>query len=180
MPKLTFDITNLSDILKKLDTLENKIEQNVKDELNASALNIQTGAKRLAPVNFGQLRNSIYLKEQNVENGIIYTIGSSASYAPYVEFGTGGKVSIPKGFEELASGFKGKKAGTFKDMLEALTLWVKRKGIGGGKDKSIAYAIAISILKKGMRPQPFLIPAYEAEKPKMIKNILNAIKNVKS
>jgi len=180
MPKLTFDITNLSDILKKLDTLENKIEQNVKDELNASALNIQTGAKRLAPVNFGQLTNSIYLKEQNVENGIIYTIGSSASYAPYVEFGTGGKVSIPKGFEELASGFKGKKAGTFKDMLEALTLWVKRKGIGGGKDKSIAYAIAISILKKGMRPQPFLIPAYEAEKPKMIKNILNAIKNVKS
>ena len=180
MPKLTFDISNLSDVLKKLDTLESKIEQNVKDELNASALNIQTGAKRLAPVNFGQLRNSIYLKEQNVENGIIYTIGSSASYAPYVEFGTGGKVSIPKGFEELASGFKGKKAGTFKDMLEALTLWVKRKGIGGGKDKSIAYAIAISILKKGMRPQPFLIPAYEAEKPKMIKNILNAIKNVKS
>jgi HK97 gp10 family phage protein len=180
MPKLTFDITNLSDILKKLDTLENKIEQNVKDELNASALNIQTGAKRLAPVNFGQLRNSIYLKEQNVENGIIYTIGSNASYAPYVEFGTGGKVSIPAGFEELASGFKGKKAGTFKDMVEALTLWVKRKGIAGGKDKSIAYAIAISILKKGMRPQPFLIPAYEAEKPKMIKNILNAIKNVKS
>ena len=65
-------------------------------------------------------------------------------------------------------------------MVEALTLWVRRKGIGGGKDKSIAYAIAISILRKGMRPQPFLIPAFETEKPKMIKNILNAIKNVKS
>jgi HK97 gp10 family phage protein len=180
MPKFTFDIANLSDVLKKLDTLDGKIQQDVKDELNSSALNIQSGAKRLAPVNFGQLRNSIYLKEQNVEKGIVYTIGASASYAPYVEFGTGGKVSIPAGFEELASGFKGKKAGTFKDMVEALTLWVRRKGIGGGNDKSIAYAIAISILRKGMRPQPFLIPSFEAEKPKLIKNILNVIKNVKS
>ena len=97
-----------------------------------------------------------------------------------MEFGTGGKVNIPKGFEQLASGFKGKKAGTFKDMVQALTLWVRRKGIGGGKDKSVAYAIAISILRKGMRPQPFLIPAFEIEKPKMINNIKKAIENVKS
>jgi HK97 gp10 family phage protein len=180
MPKFTFEIGNLSEVLKKLDTLDAKIQQDVKDEVNASALNIQSGAKRLAPVNFGQLRNSIYLKEKSNDKGYIFSVGSSASYAPYVEFGTGGKVSIPAGFEELASGFKGKKAGTFKDMVEALTLWVRRKGIGGGNDKSIAYAIAISILRKGMRPQPFLIPAFETEKPKMIKNILNAIKNVKS
>jgi HK97 gp10 family phage protein len=180
MPSFTFDIGNLSEVLKKLDTLDAKIQQDVKDEVNASALNIQSKAKRLAPVNFGQLRNSIYLKEKNVDKGYVFSVGSNASYAPYVEFGTGGKVSIPAGFEELASGFKGKKAGTFKDMVEALTLWVKRKGIGGGKDKSIAYAIAISILRKGMRPQPFLIPAFESEKPKMIKNILNVIKNVKS
>jgi hypothetical protein len=65
-------------------------------------------------------------------------------------------------------------------MVEALTLWVRRKGIGGGNDKSIAYAIAISILKKGMRPQPFLIPSFETEKPKMINNIKKAIENVKS
>lgn len=180
MGGFTFDITNFSDVLKKLDALGERIQKDVKNEVNASALNIQSGAKRLAPVNLGQLRNSIYLKEQNVDNGFVFTVGSNASYAPFVEFGTGGKVSIPKGFEELASGFKGKRAGTFKDMVEALTLWVRRKGIGGGKDKSIAYAIAISILRKGLRPQPFLIPAFEAEKPKLIKNILNAIKNVKS
>ena len=180
MAGFTFDIGNLSEVLKRFDTLDTKIQQEVKDEINASALNIQSGAKRLAPVNFGQLRNSIYLKEQKVEKGVVFTVGAKASYAPYVEFGTGGKVSIPAGFEELASGFKGKKAGTFKDMVEALTLWVKRKGIGGGKDKSIAYAIAISILRKGMRPQPFLIPAFQAEKPKLIKNILNVLKNVKS
>ena len=180
MGGFTFDITNISEVLGKLQSFDKKVQQDVKDEVNASALNIQSGAKRLAPVNLGQLRNSIYLKEQKVDKGFVFTIGSSASYAPYVEFGTGGKVSIPSGFEELASGFKGKKAGTFKDMVEALTLWVRRKGIGGGNDKSIAYAIAISILKKGMRPQPFLIPSFETEKPKMINNIKKAIENVKS
>jgi HK97 gp10 family phage protein len=180
MGGFTFDITNISEVLGKLQSFDKKVQQDVKDEVNASALNIQSGAKRLAPVNLGQLRNSIYLKEQKVDKGFVFTVGSSASYAPYVEFGTGGKVSIPAGFEELASGFKGKKAGTFKDMVQALTLWVRRKGIGGGNDKSIAYAIAISILKKGMRPQPFLIPSFETEKPKMINNIKKAIENVKS
>lgn len=180
MAGFTFDIGNLSEVLKRLDTLDAKVQQEVKDEISASALNIQSGAKRLAPVNFGQLRNSIYLKEQKVQKGFVFTVGAKASYAPYIEFGTGGKVSIPAGFEDLASGFKGKKAGTFKDMVQALTLWVRRKGIGGGKDKSIAYAIALSILRKGIRPQPFLIPAFQAEKPKLIKNILNVLKNVKS
>jgi HK97 gp10 family phage protein len=180
MGGFTFDITNISEVLGKLQSFDKKVQQDVKDEVNASALNIQSGAKRLAPVNLGQLRNSIYLKEQKVDKGFVFTVGSNASYAPYVEFGTGGKVSIPAGFEELASGFKGKKAGTFKDMVQALTLWVRRKGIGGGNDKSIAYAIAISILKKGMRPQPFLIPSFETEKPKMINNIKKAIENVKS
>ena len=180
MAGFTFDIGNLSEVLKRLDTLDAKVQQEVKDEISASALNIQSGAKRLAPVNFGQLRNSIYLKEQKVQKGVVFTVGAKASYAPYIEFGTGGKVSIPAGFEQLASGFKGKKVGTFKDMVQALTLWVRRKGIGGGKDKSIAYAIAISILRKGIRPQPFLIPAFQTEKPKLIKNILNVLKNVKS
>jgi HK97 gp10 family phage protein len=180
MAGFTFDIGNLSEVLKRLDTLDANVQQGVKDEVNASALNIQSGAKRLAPVNFGQLRNSIYLKEQKVDKGFVFTVGAKASYAAYVEFGTGGKVSIPAGFEELAGSFKGRKGGTFKDMVDALTLWVKGKGIGGGKDKSVAYAIAISILKKGMRPQPFLIPAFETEKPKLINNILNVLKNVKS
>jgi HK97 gp10 family phage protein len=180
MAGFTFDIGNLSDVLKKLETLDAKVQQEVKDEINSSALNIESMAKRLAPVNMNTLRGSIYKKERNVEKGIVYTVGAKASYAAYIEFGTGGQVSIPAGFEELASGFKGKKAGTFKDMVQALTLWVRRKGIGGGNDKATAYAIAISILRKGMRPQPFLIPAFEAEKPKLIKNILNVLKNVKS
>jgi len=133
MAGFTFNIGNLSEVIKKLNTLDAKVQQGVKDEISSSALNIQSGAKRLAPVNFGTLRNSIYLKEQMVEKGIVFTVGAKASYAPYVEFGTGGKVSIPNGFESYAATFKNNKKGTFKDMVLALTEWVQKKGIANGK-----------------------------------------------
>jgi HK97 gp10 family phage protein len=182
MAGFTFDIGNLSEVIKKLNTLDAKVQQGVKDEISSSALNIQSGAKRLAPVNFGTLRNSIYLKEQIVEKGIVFTVGAKASYAPYVEFGTGGKVSIPVGYEELAGSFKGRKGGKLDDMVEALMRWGIAKGYiqSGEGAKRHAFFMALKILKNGLRPQPFLIPAFEAEKPKLIKNILNVMKNVKS
>ena len=162
----------IEDALKKIDSV---LKKDISNEINASSLKIQSDAKRLAPVNFGQLRNSIALEKASE---LTYSVEAKASYAGYVEFGTGGKVSIPAGFNEMAASFKGKSGGKFKDMVAALTLWVKAKGIGNGKnDKGIAFAIALSILRKGMKAQPFLIPAYESEKPKLInrlKTLLNA------
>lgn len=171
MDSVTFDIAGFDKLYKKFEAISNKSKVEIKNEFNASALKIQRDAKRLAPVNFGQLRNSIYLKETGGNNNFIFTVGASAKYAPYIEFGTGGKVSIPSNYQSYAMQFKGKKDGTFKQMIEALTLWVQRKGIGGKNDKSTAYLIARSILQKGIRPQPFLIPAFEQEKPKLIKRI---------
>lgn len=167
-------LKDIQDALKNIDT---KLKQDVGDEINASALNILTGAKRLAPVNFGQLRNQIALVK---ESELTYGVESKASYSPYLEFGTGPQVSVPADFTAYAAQFKGKKGGKFKDMVEALMLWVKRKGIGNGKnEKGIAYAIARSILRKGIRPQPFLIPSYETEKPKLIQR-LKKLLDVKS
>ena len=171
------NLEGLDAINKKIADLDEKVQKDVSNEINASALKIQTDAKRLAPINLGQLRGSIQL-DPKTSGSLTYIVAATASYAPYVEFGTGGKVSIPAGFESDAAAFRGGKAGSFKDMVAALTLWVKRKGIGNGKnDKGIAYAIAIKILQKGLRPQPFLIPSYEQEKPKLIKrlkDLLNA------
>jgi len=159
-------IKEVEDALKNLDV---SLKKDVSDEINASALKIQSDAKKLAPVNFGQLRNGIKLEKNS---DLTFTVNSSASYSPYIEFGTGGKVSVPADFQAYAQTFKGGKGGKFKDMVEALTLWVKRKGIGNGKnEKGLAYIIALNILRKGIRPQPFLIPAYEQEKPKLIKRL---------
>jgi len=37
----------------------------------------------------------------------------------------------------------------------------------------------LKILKKGINPQPFLLPAYEAEKVNLVKKIKQAIKDAK-
>jgi hypothetical protein len=78
----------------------------------------------------------------------------------------------------------------------ALMDWVKRKGITGtysvktqrrtgsrgsrmSEDFDVAFAIMLKILKKGINPQPFLLPAYEAEKVNLVKKIKQAIKDAK-
>jgi HK97 gp10 family phage protein len=170
-------LDNLKGVQDALKVIDKKLRQDVGDEINASALKILTDAKRLAPVNFGQLRNQIALEPIN---DLTFAVEAKASYSAYVEFGTGPQVSVPADFTSYAAQFKGKKGGKFKDFVDALTLWVKRKGIGDGKnDKGLAYVIARSILRKGMRPQPFLIPSYETEKPKLIQR-LKKLLDVKS
>ena len=170
-------LDNLKGIQDSLKGIDKKLRQDVGDEINASALKILTDAKRLAPVNFGQLRNQIALEPIN---DLTFAVEAKASYSPYVEFGTGPQVNVPPDFTSYAAQFKGKKGGKFKDFVDALTLWVKRKGIGDGKnDKGLAFVIARSILLKGMRPQPFLIPSYEMEKTKLIQR-LKKLLDVKS
>jgi len=176
MDKITLNVEEFSKIYQRFKQLDQVAKTEIKNEFNSSALKIQATAKRLAPVNFGNLRNSIVLTQEGDQNDFVFTIAARAKYAPYVEFGTGSKVSVPSNYAEYAAKFKGQKGGSFKEMIEALMLWVKRKGIANGKNqKSIAYAIAISILRRGIRPQPFLIPAFEQEKKNLIKRIKNVL-----
>jgi HK97 gp10 family phage protein len=177
MAGFSVNLNGLKDIQDALKGIDGKLKQDVGDQINASALKILTDAKRLAPVNFGQLRNQIALDP--IDN-LTYAVEAKASYSAYVEFGTGPQVSVPADFTAYAAQFKGQKGGKFKDFVDALTLWVKRKGIGdGNNDRGLAYVIARSILRKGMRPQPFLIPSYETEKPKLIQR-LKKLLDVKS
>ena len=117
------NLNGLKDIQDALKNIDVKLKQDVGDEINASALKILTDAKRLAPVNFGQLRNQIAL---DPINNLTYAVEAKASYSAYVEFGTGPQVSVPADFTSYAAQFKGKKGGKFKDFVDALTLWVKR------------------------------------------------------
>ena len=177
--------------------MSEKVKTDIALEINASALNIQSNAKKNAPVNMGGLRNSIQLTEQIGGGKLFYSVGSPLKYAPYIEFGTGGKVTIPSGYNDFANQFKGKSGGTFKELVLAIMDWVKKKGIVGTystktqrrtgskatqnkQNQSVAYAIALSIIRKGLRPQPFLLPAYESEKPKLIAKIKQILNNAKS
>jgi hypothetical protein len=162
-------------------------------EMNASALTIEKEAKRLAPGNFGKLRQSI---KHNIGEPLMKSVYSDLHYAPYVEFGTGKKVFklknggvVDSKYRAYAAQFKGKGKGDYYDFLQAILLWVQRKKLAqiqnsytGRRRTSqadlllVAETVAWSILKNGVPAQPFLIPAYEEEKPKLLKRIRNLFK----
>lgn len=193
MAGFALNLSGLDSLTKRLNSIKNDVSNEVANELSASSMNIEKMAKREAPVNLGGLRNSIHALSSSK---LTHSVVVGASYGAYIEFGTGGKVSIPAGYESYAAQFKGGKNGTFADMVKDLAQWVKRKGLAGSysvktqrrvgsrstqsdQDMKLAYAIAISILRNGIRPQPYLIPAYEIEKPKLFKR-LKTLLNAKS
>lgn len=76
------EIINLDKLNYKLENLANL---NVSKALNRACLVVENEAKRLCPVDTGDLRNSINHEVHN-DVGIV---GTNKEYAPYVEFGTG-------------------------------------------------------------------------------------------
>lgn len=66
-------------------TLQARLDKRLKQRMQRIALEIEREAKKLAPVDTGNLRNSI--RTEQVDGGIL--IGSfGVEYAAYVEFGT--------------------------------------------------------------------------------------------
>ena len=102
---ITARLDGLKDLQDKLDKLSKQSKEEVANEINASALTIQRNAKRNVVVDNGFLRNSIALLPLSE---MTYSVEARAKYAPYVEFGTGGLVDIPVGYEQYAAIFRGK------------------------------------------------------------------------
>jgi hypothetical protein len=135
------NLTGIKEVENALKTMDKHLRQDVGDEINSSALKIMSDAKRLAPIDLGFLRGQISIEPVN---DLTYEVEAKAKYSAYIEFGTGGEVRIPAGYEDLAMMFKGR-----------------------------------GIRTVNIRPQPFLIPSYEMEKPKLIQR-LKKLLDVKS
>jgi hypothetical protein len=146
---------NVSKLLNQINSFGNDAKRMAVGITNVVADSIVADAKQRAPSNFGQLRLSIAKTDATIQlnRSLIF---SNAVYSPYVEFGTGTKVKIPAGFESLAAKYRGKGGGSFDDLLDSIRDWCKKKGI----DDKLAYPIAVSILRTGIKPQPYFIPAY--------------------
>lgn len=197
MAQANLEIIGGKAVRRMFDIAAMKVGPQLNKEMNASALTIEKTAKQLAPSNFGKLRQSI---KHNIGEPLMKSVYSDLGYAPYVEFGTGRKVFQIKGggqvnpkYHKYAAQFKGKGRGDYADFLLALLHYVKRKKLAGtykvkskrrignanqrlSEDLRVAETMAYFILKNGLPAQPFLIPAYEMEKPKLIKRIQNLLK----
>lgn len=184
--------------IEKIKQTQKKFDKGVDDILNANATDIATKAKQLAPVDMGGLRSAI---SADNSKPLEKHITVNAFYAAFIEFGTGKYAAqyvstLPSTWSEYARNFKGQKGGgSFDEFLLKIMDWVKRKGLSGtysvktqkrtGKkgardfeDAEVAYFIAIAIIKKGVHPHPFLFPAYEQQRPEIVKEIESFLKSL--
>ena len=147
-------IKGIDRVLKRFKRFGEEGEKVIAATTEEVARNIMLDARVNAPKNNGKLAQSI--NYQPSENKLNYTIDVSSPYGAYVEFGTGRKVSVPTELKDVASKFRGGNNGTFEEGLQAIRDWCRNKGI----DEKAAYPIFISILERGITPQPYLYPAF--------------------
>jgi hypothetical protein len=166
------DLEGYEKTINELRKLDNKISQDVDDEIGKSLRNMEKTMKTLAPVNDGHLKSNI----QVVQNGLLeWEIGCYVPYAAYMEFGTKKKYDPVTGYEKLAEAAKGKGTGNYREFLKSLERWVEKK-ISKKNAKGIAFAIARKIIVDGVKGNHFFTRGIEAHRGQMIKNIKYSLK----
>jgi HK97 gp10 family phage protein len=101
-------IKGISKTIDELRKFGSKAEQIVNDNIEATSLEMVQKAVSLVPKNFGKLAQSIQSVKVDNLHYRVEAGGGVAPYAPYVEYGTGGLVDVPKEFKEQALLAKGK------------------------------------------------------------------------
>jgi HK97 gp10 family phage protein len=177
---LSLTIGNLDKVLAEIKSYPKDTEKIINNEFTVFAVETSNRAKELAPVNEGALRESI-----NFDVGNLFLhVGAYIEYAAYLEFGTKAfaaayVASLPEDWQAFAAEHKGTGEGTFAELVQAIMKWVQLKGIATGKDiNQASYLIARKIVRDGIRAQPFLHPAFEENKLKLIENLKRQL-NVK-
>jgi HK97 gp10 family phage protein len=108
MLSIEFNQQSLNAFYKYLKNLESQVSDYVRAEIEDSMLAIESEATNNVAVDTGALKNSIQSTPIKVtKNEITGGVEVGASYAPYVEFGTGTKVKVPSELSNFAQQYKG-------------------------------------------------------------------------
>lgn len=98
-------VHGLDELIRDLKRLPREVEKEAIQITETYGRLTELQAVDGVAVDHGKLRQSGFYESTNRGFGAKVTF--SVPYAPFVEFGTGGLVSIPDGWEELAGQFKG-------------------------------------------------------------------------
>lgn len=190
----TLKVQGINQFTKKLNALPSNMQKQVGGEIEDAAKRINGKQLRLAPVDEGGLKQATgYKKVKPLE----YENFSGKHYAPFREFGTKSRAKIPSELQEYAKQFnlKGPNIG-FDAFFLIILDWVRRKGIAGRfstktrrrignknqqlqEDFSVAWPIAMSILRKGTHPQPFFFQPFFEERKVLVENVRKIVEDIK-
>lgn len=104
--KLNATVTGVDALKKAFDRYGKEGEKQFQGITRIKANEIAAEAKRKVRKDSGKLAQSIGVDKVTTKNA--YRIFAAEKYAAFVEFGTGDLVKIPRGWEDIASLFKGK------------------------------------------------------------------------
>ena len=135
MAKMKFTIKGIPELKKKLQSLDQISTRKTQFAVVSSSQQVVLKAQTIVPVNLGKLKQSIKAEYKN--NNLNGIISATEDYAPYVEFGTGQYVKVPKGFEEMAMSFYVNGKGTMKPRPYLIPSWASELPIFRNKLKKI-------------------------------------------
>lgn len=132
-----------------LDRLPGRVIDAVEVALWRGAEEVARSAKRNAPKAFSTLANSI---KADKLGPLHYRVSPHVNYGPFVEYGR-----LP-----------GKMPGTANGLME----WIKQKtGLSGTDLDRKTFVIARAIGKKGIRPRPYMKPAFDAHRDRIVERV---------
>ena len=147
MATIKVEFKNIDRLLYRFNRIAN---MDLTEKVNKATTLVHGQAKSLAPVNKGNLAESIHMEVKKNEDKIMGRVYTNTEYAPYVEFGTGikGNGTYPYKIKGVSLAYRN-------------TKWCYTPD--GGKT---------FIWTKGQVAQPFMYPAIKNSK-KAIKLILS-------
>ena len=80
-------LVGLENVIKKLTKYNFLKQKQIKDHIAITALNIESKAKKVVPVDRGGLKSSIRILYKAID-GLGVEVGTDLIYAHYIEFGT--------------------------------------------------------------------------------------------
>jgi len=133
--KFTTHLKGIPELRKKLNNLDQVTTRKTQFAVVSSSQQIVLKAQTVVPVNLGKLKQSI--KAEYKKDGLQGIISATEKYAPYVEFGTGQFVKVPKGFEKMAMSFYVNGKGKLKPRPYLIPSWASELPIFRNKLKKI-------------------------------------------
>lgn len=130
--QFTYKVEGLDKILSKTQAPASLLGPPIRRGLTASALLVEGQAKRLVPVDTGNLRRTITHRVDRAPIPLFAEVGTNAKYARVVH--------------------DGRRAGAPMPPSSALAGWARRHSIPKGS----LYVLARSIGRKGIKGRPFL------------------------
>lgn len=154
--EITYKVEGLDKLLQKTSAPASLIGPAMRTALTKSALLVEGEAKRLVPVDTGNLRRTITHRVDSAAIPTFAEIGTNAPYAKAVH--------------------EGRRAGAAPPPTQALAGWASRHKIPAGA----LFALARRIGRKGIKGRPFLKDALAAMRGRVDGALNEAARTIES